>query len=342
MVSPLEPAPTAEDLAADHRLAEIVAAEALLDNPANQGETPPARPPTPSATGPPPDPPPAVWLPRLDTDLAMMLLAVAGALLWSRWPTGPQPPPANSLVPASVSVPLHEPIELDGWTRDQVWAHRSEQVALHPELHTTPYNVSRKILGAVEGGLPWWGIEGQFCRGPGPEAHAGPSEESRLVSNPYLLVGLLESWATSGRGQDCVPVWPRPVSLVHGASQAEVVYDLSHFAQRKRATGLKVRRTLQLAALNARDWGFTHLSILAAQGVGPSRNSKLFDGPVLLRAYIHRGMSCGMEGGCNNGSPREPDLYFRVEELPARLELGLWKAEPGPRTPDMRFVIVMR
>jgi hypothetical protein len=47
-----------------------------------------------------------------------------------------------------------------------------------------------------------------------------------------------------------------------------------------------------------------------------------------LRYYIHVGSSCGIKGGCNNISPVQQELMFYVDNLPASLEVKLWKKRP--------------
>jgi hypothetical protein len=75
----------------------------------------------------------------------------------------------------------------------------------------------------------------------------------------------------------------------------------------------------------------------SGEGVGPIPRPDLFETPVPLRACLHRGGSCGYPGGCNNGSPDEPLLYFRVIEPPAWTELGLWLGRPGlGQEPELR------
>ena len=63
---------------------------------------------------------------------------------------------------------------------------------------------------------------------------------------------------------------------------------------------------------------------------------------VRILHFIHRGGSCGYPGGCNNGSPYQPELdNFRVEALPAHLDVLLWRNRPKDisESPVMRFAV---
>lgn len=66
---------------------------------------------------------------------------------------------------------------------------------------------------------------------------------------------------------------------------------------------------------------------------------------VQLLHYIHLGRSCRYFGGCNNGSPRTPELdSIRLVELPATIAVRLWFAKPWSIAddPDFLFTIQLR
>ena len=44
--------------------------------------------------------------------------------------------------------------------------------------------------------------------------------------------------------------------------------------------------------------------------------------------YIHLGNSCKYKGGCNNISPVQFDKMIMLTNLPAEINLKLWKNEP--------------
>ncbi len=276
--------------------------------------------------------------------LATLLLLLAGWLLYQRLPDRaaprPEPVPPNRLrLEAQLEVPLYEPEELDGWTRDEVLAWRAARVALHPELVDGSYIPSRTTFGQIADEAPWWGIEGQFCHGPGERSIEGAAEEARFLGNPFLLLGLGEAFARIGL-EPCLPVWPRPLSLTYAGRKVTVRYDLARLLAEKEGIGKKRRAQLFLHNYNARDWGYGWVMALQGSGVAPTDKPKMFLEPVTMQAYLHRGSSCGYPGGCNNGSPKEPLLYVRVMEPPAWIELGLWRSEPAEgQEPDLLYRI---
>ncbi|MCP4594805.1 MAG: hypothetical protein GY842_29080, partial [bacterium] len=142
------------------------------------------------------------------------------------------------------AVVLNRPVELDFLSKADVLRFRRDAVAQHPRLIDPDYSPSRAVFGLIEDGLPWWGNAGQYFHGPGAKSIEGPSEESRYIVNPLLLVAVdlvgLSPWcggfawdgsriSQSELNDPNFPLycpasaltwWPRE-------SRAEAVYDLS-------------------------------------------------------------------------------------------------------------------
>ncbi|WKZ56098.1 MAG: hypothetical protein QY326_05005 [Bdellovibrionota bacterium] len=83
--------------------------------------------------------------------------------------------------------------EFDGWTRAQVLERRIAEVNKHSSLLVNSYAPAREIFGEIVDGRPWWGTLGQFLLysydgKPQTDSIAGPSEESRQILNPFVLL----------------------------------------------------------------------------------------------------------------------------------------------------------
>lgn len=248
----------------------------------------------------------------------------------------------NRLRPTQVEVVLNELTEFDGLTKDEIFEFRTKRVNEYPELYTGVYRPNHKVFGQILDGKFWWGIRGQFCHGPGKKSDDGPSEESRFLGNPYLLLGIGESLAFKNISP-CVVAYPEPLSLKYQENMAKVVYDFTAFAAQVKKAKRSFSNRMMLHNYNARDWGYNWVFLHYADGVKRSKDSALFDEPIPLKAYIHTGRSCAKKGGCNNGSPYEPDLYFSISAIPAKLHLYLWKEKPAStsKEPDFQFHIIL-
>jgi len=208
-------------------------------------------------------------------------------------------------------------------------------------------------------------VAGLFYSGKGERSTDGPSEESRFILNPYLLVAAelrgLSIWSDGERalawdkaritGQDLAdpdfPFYCRPAGLRWRprAAQAAVTYDVSgYLAELNRWTGYPMAvadASLDLIAYNARDMGLSYLYLSLADSDNLSASSPM-QAPMAISQFLHAGDSCGYPGGCNNMSPRVPELVnLHIERLPARATIWLWRDRPAgvDQPPDMTFTI---
>ncbi len=246
------------------------------------------------------------------------------------------------------NIPINPMGELDFMTKKEVYDLRKGSVLQHKDLIKEGYEPSGAVFGAIEDKKPWWGIYGIYGLGRGQRSIEGPSEESRFLLNPYLLVGLCEQYAytTGVAPNDYPPVYPKPMSIAWYADRSlEIItYDVhDHFSF---VNGIHTDRgpqyKLDLIAYNARDLRFNYLYVDTGKLDGiiwANREPKA----VAIAQYIHCGGSCGYEGGCNNMSPFQAELVIELTALPAKAYIRLWRENPktvdGPS--DMDVIIYM-
>ena len=254
----------------------------------------------------------------------------------------------SAQTPGTYSIPIHPMEELDFKTKDEIYELRKKYVLGRPQLAKKNYRPSHAVFGQIESGRPWWGIHGIYFYGPGERSILGLSEETRFLSNPFLLVGLseLRAYPTSLSPDDSAAYYPKPLELRWRAGDflATVRYDVSSHFNFLLQHGYHHagERQLELAAYNARDFGFNYLYVdpLKSKNIAwLNQDSEA----VHLRQFLHRGGSCRYPGGCNNASPRSPELGVRVGGPPAQAYVKLWKDKPKDveGIADMIFIIEM-
>lgn len=103
--------------------------------------------------------------------------------------------------------------EFDFKSGEEIFRTQRAVLARHKDLLASGYEPIR-FRQMIEN-RPWWGIEGIYFYGPRRRAIAGPSEESRLISNLILLVGLVETSAylTEFEASDYDSYYPNPLRL---------------------------------------------------------------------------------------------------------------------------------
>jgi hypothetical protein len=297
------------------------------------------------------------------TILLLIFLAWVAAILFGIvWPLASayfgesvqaEAPPAGT-----VEIPLKPLYELDYLTKAQVYSLRTGAVNEHPEFAPRIYKPSEDVFGEILDGRPWWGILGLSYFGPGQMSIEGPSLQSHYITNPYLLVGLDEGYAHIVMNNRVAPeaVYPRPTKLLwsRDGTWAKATFDISGLKEQQSRLGFPNGYThgLEFVAYNARDLGYNWLYIDYGKSANIDMMSRhslfgfLFgrkDAPVLIKEFIHRGDSCGFQGGCNNVSPYQPEFEFRYYGLPAKIHLKLWRNKPAsPQDPaDMTYIVEM-
>jgi hypothetical protein len=293
--------------------------------------------------------------------LASVVLAVIAPT--NLGPKAPRPPelPEGRFVdlrPTSRSMPtspegfreiaIRPTREYDFASREQVLGPRSGYVraesALFGAFGGVEYEPSQQVFGNVTSGRPWWGLVGLAFFGPGARSIEGDSAQSRYIENPYLLVGVEETWAhvVSTGTEAPHPVSPRALYLGFDDSgrRGWARFDVrAFFDEGARLDYPEAKeRTVRLCAYNASDLG---LRLLAFDADGSQNVERLTTGIIVDPEFIHVGSSCGYQGGCNNKSPSFGAYVISVPSLPARLAVKLWRASPSSAAaqPDVWFIL---
>jgi hypothetical protein len=246
----------------------------------------------------------------------------------------------------TVEIYIKHMIKLDGSTKKEIYEMRKSYVQQYPSLLKHNYSPSDEVFGQIVDNKPWWGILGLSYYGPGEKGIMGPSEESRFLINPYLLVGLDAGHGlrVDDKNLSPIPIYPEPTKLIWSkdGAFAKVTYRIANFwrMQKRYHDASASQHMLTLIAYNAKDMGYNFLYINPEGSKSLSMSSYRLM-PIAIRQFIHCGGSCGYPGGCNNMSPDQPDLQIQVSDTPALVKLKLWKNQPASidQAADMIFII---
>ncbi len=264
----------------------------------------------------------------------------------------------SALINTPLSVPLRDAETYNFKSREEILDQRKRYVELTPQLVSGVYRPSASVFGRLESQKPWWGMDGRCVWGAGERSIEGPSEESRFISNPLLLVGADPASASMWkakliepmdlRAPDFPTVW-KPKKLVYWPDKklAQVVYDVTGFNAAMFTWRIKLRTQLiytafSLVAYNARDFGYNWIWLAPEKSINIENYAKPTVEPVPIRQMIHCGGTCGYKGGCNNMSPLTMEIdRIKYTKLPARAYVLLWKEKPKSvnNEPDMTFLI---
>ena len=226
-------------------------------------------------------------------------------------------------------------------------------IADYPIFFSGSYRADASpVFNQIEGGKPWWGLRGLICYGPGQLAIDGESDESRFIDNPFLLISMEEGHALilmKGKG-DCPLSYPEPNSLsfdndkmtfyveynasAHDQTLAMLAQSVNHREPHMRYT---------FHGRNAIDFGVPYVYATEVNNLHFTNAQNIGNTVYRFRDFIHVGGSCGYPGGCNNGSPRQPETEFQINAYPASATFKLWRHQPSsPEDPaDLTYEITI-
>ena len=237
-----------------------------------------------------------------------------------------------------VPLKINEPTELDGLTKADIYKIRKNYVK-DSIFWDKSYEPSNDVFGQIEDNRPWYGLEYSGCMAAvkGSElVKDGPSEESRFINNPNMLIGVeCGGYDTDKNDSICKDkaFWLMPEKLT---------YD-GRFKTIKAEYKLPYAQKCSLVGINARDLGYNYIHAGSTSNIkfknGPSAKTSVYS----FKDYIHKGPSCGLEGGCNNGSPYQSEVAFDYipKNYNSSIFLSLWMYEPNRITkrPDLKYII---
>ena len=218
----------------------------------------------------------------------------------------------------------------------------SESVFANPN-----YEPSEEVFGQIVDGKPWWGdirCSELNYKGDYHERIEGDSKVSIQMNNPNVLVGLSKPYMPWSKPEDdeiygnyCTAEYSKfiPYSLKYNKKDNlfivtyKVPKEFLDF--RYNIDGKSHRFMMQLSGLNARDFGYDYVWAFESNNI-KFRNTgepTVEDEVQKFQNFIHLGGSCSYKDGCNNISPMQIPLMIKVTDLPAEINLKLWKKYPA-------------
>lgn len=228
------------------------------------------------------------------------------------------------------------PISLSGKSKKEIYDIRKDYVR-SSIFANEDYEPSEEVFGQIESGKPW--ISANVCKDP--KTHnmrtTGASEESRFIVNPNVLVALEYPFSYSNYpdedwcADDTINMLPEILEYDGYKKEIKVYYRRLPFSTNDDFS------FYQFNGLNARDLGYRYAYVdMAKSSFKPvfTDSDNIGTRAVEFRNFLHLGGSCGVEGGCNNGSPRQTYLEFKQSETDysysnGEIYIKLWRKEPS-------------
>lgn len=239
------------------------------------------------------------------------------------------------------TLKVNLPSEYNYLSKEQIYKIRKKYVK-NSIFYKDGYEPSEEVFGQIVDNKPWWGLIacGQLnYTGDYHERIEGDSKVSIQMNNPNALVGLSLAylpWDVEQTHSFCTSEYSKytPLSLKYNEKDNLIIakYDLPEefLNVRVNIDGQSKRIPVQLSGLNALDFGYRYVWAFDFKNIKMLHQDEktVLDEVIQFRDYVHLGGSCRYEGGCNNISPMQQELMLTITNLPAEIDLKLWKKEP--------------
>ncbi|MCI1273819.1 MAG: hypothetical protein LKG27_05235 [Clostridiaceae bacterium] len=261
----------------------------------------------------------------------------------------------ENIVPEGKSLVINPMMEYDYMTQKEIFNIRKAYVK-KSLFNSQNYFPNLEVFGQIQSKKPWWGVNNMNCYYPDKSANInkeGLSSESKFINNPNMLVGVLDGIRykySDGLASFCkdekLHLMPIKMTYLENPKTITAVYKADDNFLIQPTDNYKDKVWLQLVGVNARDFGYNWVFASKTKNIKFNKNGGFTDStdklPTEFVDFIHTGGSCGIEGGCNNGSPYVQANDFHLTGIPATMTLHLWKEKPlfKVKTPDITYKII--
>ncbi|MBX3171513.1 MAG: hypothetical protein KF760_29160 [Candidatus Eremiobacteraeota bacterium] len=252
--------------------------------------------------------------------------------------------PREGALPRSVHhLKVHPLMELDGKSQEEILKLRRQAVANLPELgplwRPSKDLEIRPTWKEIASGKRWLGLQGQLQASSetfGTRFHEGESMESFFILNPMALIGLQTGFVCQhndlpgkleGARRELVPA----SIVVDGTNQeVELTYQIGTDSP-VRDRMPEDQSTHSLNLLNAYEMGFLYYTVESSQGF-----TKMPPPQVWECAQFYRPLPVkhGKEVANQLFIRTAGFILFRLDTVPARLKLKLWRKQPERPTDE--------
>ena len=219
--------------------------------------------------------------------------------------------------------------ELSGLSKEEILSKRKSYVnnsVVFKDLNYTP----NEDVYQIEDYLPWISAEEIVKNGVdnNPNIGVGNSRHSISVNNPELLISfIIPEYKTTNKENFSTSAYLHPQKLFWDKEEntIEAYFDISSF----NADYPQYSNTLfYLDETNARDLGYNWVYATENPNVSfKDYNKNIASSIYKIKGYYHKGYSCKLQSGCNNYSPYQEELVFKILDT-GHLKIKLWKEKP--------------
>lgn len=252
----------------------------------------------------------------------------------------------------TVNIKVNQMECFSGKTKQEIYDIRKKYVA-KSIFKSKDYEPNEEVFGQIEDGLPWRSIFTELCTFTPIAETKGWSEESRFINNPELLLGIRNGCGTliSKAEENNKPTYycfstmgyfmPDKITYSKNKKLITVYYKDFHNIPSKYIS-------YYFETINAQDFGYKYGKMIPNNEISfKNPKDNISTRIYKFQDFIHKGDSCGVEGGCNNCSPYIEGFEFSplltlYNRQSKEMNIKLWKERPNDDNTeaDMNYRVV--
>lgn len=231
-----------------------------------------------------------------------------------------------------VSVPINQMTDLTPLSKKEILELRKNVVKNSTVFSKIKNYTPNPDVYRIEEGLPWISAYEAVKYGTNSkDISKGPSRSSVLINNPELLFSFLipeynfaENAVGDKEPNDIDYMIPKKITWDEKNRTIRVYFNLRELLKRRSEYTI----TFYADNTNAMDFGYNWAWCEKNLGAKFISEDNITKRPQQIYGCYRKGYACGVEGGCNNYSPQQNNLYFNLKSPNTYLRFKFWKKKP--------------
>ena len=234
-----------------------------------------------------------------------------------------------------IKIPLREMEDLSYKTKDEILAKRKEYVENSLIFNSIKNYKPNPEVYKIEDKLPWISAKeiAKYGINKSKDISKGPSRHSISINNPEILLSIITpdfgSLRDAKNFSEYDYFYPKAIYWSKKENKISIHFDIKNFYT---INPNFVETFLHFDETNARDLGYNWIYAKNCENISFKNIKNNFSiEPYNIKGFYHKGLSCKKIQGCNNYSPYQEQLTVKIEDLPAKLLIKLWKNKPDSK-----------
>ena len=215
-------------------------------------------------------------------------------------------------------------------SKDEIFAKRTDYVKNSIIFSNKPYKPNKDVY-QIEDKLPWISADkiAKYGLKNNPDIANGFSRHSISINNPEILISFIVADYSTKKNKKYNKndyLLPKKAFWNSKNKTIKVYFDYDAFS--------KINPDFSTAPMfidetNARDMGFNWILADETQGITfENITNNISIRPYKIKGCYKKGNGCGLKQGCNNYSPYQEEMIFRILNKDSYMKIKMWKNKP--------------